>query len=889
MVMPIWLLPLFCMLGENPDKYPNDSGYLFYSAVQEEDQASGMQYKNDLPVPTKPDHGSSLRFKTDKLSIATAPFIEPFQDYCLGGDEISGILHAGLSDSLSVIAADGVSEGLHNKWFGTLLDQKSEQNIDFFIKAAWLVESLVIFVLILFIFLHWRGHHRLKESEKRYRTLFENMTQGVFYQRSDGVVIACNPACLELFGLTYEQLIGKTLKELELEAIHEDGAPFSGEQYPSTRALKTGKPVHEIVAGVYNKRRKEYVWLSINATPQFKSGGQPHQVFVTLHDITDIKIAHKALDGERQHLQNILEGTRAGTWEWNVQTGETIFNNRWAEIIGYTLEEISPASIETWIHFSHPNDLEESNIQIQRHLSGEVDYYEFEVRMRHKSGDWVWVLDRGKVVSYSADGQPLWMAGTHSDITASKKAEEALRKTITINQAILKTIPDLIWLKDPNGVYLSCNSAFENFFSIQEGQIAGKKDDDFNAEPFVSFTDTKELGIDSRGVTSTKEEWVNMEDDAKQALMLTTKTHIFDHEGQLMGVLGIARDITEQFNTQAEIRQKESYQRALLDNFPFSVWLKDTQSRFLAVNQTYARFAGFSDINRLLGKTDFDIWPAELAETYRDDDCEVMDKRLKKKVIEEVTDHNDRKWFETYKAPVLGSNTELFGTVGFSYDITSLKQEEEIRILHLKKQRDELVREVNHRIKNHLQGLIGLLNHRKRHGEIYIDPINEVITQIKSIATVYGLQTELAGGEINLCRMLDAIVSSISGMSRVSLSASYEPGLTNYKVDQDKAVALSLVINELIMNAVKHTQQKKHDAKITIKCRRKTEYILLVIRNPGHLPKEFDFESNRGMGIGLELAKVMLPSQGAKLSISGVEDEVIVELILTHPLLDDIA
>lgn len=128
----------------------------------------------------------------------------------------------------------------------------------------------------------------------------------------------------------------------------------------------------------------------------------------------------------RARLTGILEGTRVGTWEWNVQTGETTFNERWAEIVGCTLAELSPTNIDTWLTLAHPDDLKQSGELLERHFSGELDYYECEARMRHKDGHWVWVHDRGKVATRDASGRPLLMLGTHTDITRRKQTELAL-------------------------------------------------------------------------------------------------------------------------------------------------------------------------------------------------------------------------------------------------------------------------------------------------------------------------------------------------------------------------------------------------------------------------------------------------------------------------------
>ncbi len=142
------------------------------------------------------------------------------------------------------------------------------------------------------------------------------------------------------------------------------------------------------------------------------------------------EMARKLVEGElrlqQRRLQSILDGTHVGTWEWNVQTGETTFNERWAEIVGYRLEELQPVSIETWMKFTHPDDLKNSGDLLEKHFAGQMPFYECEVRMRHKDGHWVWVLDRGRVATWTEDGKPLLMSGTHQDISARKRSEDDL-------------------------------------------------------------------------------------------------------------------------------------------------------------------------------------------------------------------------------------------------------------------------------------------------------------------------------------------------------------------------------------------------------------------------------------------------------------------------------
>jgi diguanylate cyclase (GGDEF)-like protein/PAS domain S-box-containing protein len=158
------------------------------------------------------------------------------------------------------------------------------------------------------------------------------------------------------------------------------------------------------------------------------------------------KQAEEELAIERQRLTYILEGTNVGTWEWNIQTGETVFNRRWAEIIGYTLEELSPVSIATWEKFTHPDDLKVSGDLLEKHFKNELPYYECEARMRHKNGSWIWVLDRGKVATWAENGKPLIMSGTHQDITDQKLAEEKIKYLATHDP--LTDLPTLRLVED---------------------------------------------------------------------------------------------------------------------------------------------------------------------------------------------------------------------------------------------------------------------------------------------------------------------------------------------------------------------------------------------------------------------------------------------------------
>lgn len=155
--------------------------------------------------------------------------------------------------------------------------------------------------------------------------------------------------------------------------------------------------------------------------------------------------AHQQLAERELRYRSVLEGTRIGTWEWNVQTGATIFNERWAEMVGYTLDELTPINIDTWAGLAHPDDFEASGTLLQRHFAGELPFYDVKCRMKHKKGHWIWVHDRGRVVCWTDEGKPLMMYGTHADITEQKQAEQQLKESRDQFKTLVTNIPGITY------------------------------------------------------------------------------------------------------------------------------------------------------------------------------------------------------------------------------------------------------------------------------------------------------------------------------------------------------------------------------------------------------------------------------------------------------------
>lgn len=224
-------------------------------------------------------------------------------------------------------------------------------------------------------------------------------------------------------------------------------------------------PYHQIVR--FRHKLGHVVWIKCRGFMLRDAKGRPIRMLGAHTDITEIKKKEEALRLQSAFFEQVIDGTNLGTWQWNVKTGETIVNERWAEIIGYTQKELEPVSSETWMKHAYKNDLKKSNILLQDHFSKKTSVYECEVRIVHKDGSLVWVLDKGKVVSWDEEGNPIWMVGSRQEITEKKKAYE--RNKLFIEQA-----PTAIAMFDKDMKYLAASQEWFKVFSIKSKTITGE-------------------------------------------------------------------------------------------------------------------------------------------------------------------------------------------------------------------------------------------------------------------------------------------------------------------------------------------------------------------------------------------------------------------------------
>ena len=282
----------------------------------------------------------------------------------------------------------------------------------------------------------------LPGSLQLYRAMFRGAPQGMLIQDAEGRVLNANPAAVRILGLSLEQMQGRSGTDPRWRTVAEDGSPVPGGTHLAQDAVRAGKPVENVVLGVFNPVLERTVWIEVTAVPVFRPGdARPFQVFTTV-----------------------------------------------------------------------------------------------------------------------------------VDITARKQAEDALRKGAHLLRTLIDTLPDLVWLKDAEGRYLACNARFERFFGARERDIVGRTDHDFVARDLADFFLAHDREAMAAGGPTINEERVTFADDGHAEDLETIKTPILGSAGEIIGVLGIGRDITRRKRAEEDVRESAQRLELATTSGSLGVW-----------------------------------------------------------------------------------------------------------------------------------------------------------------------------------------------------------------------------------------------------------------------------------------------------------------------------
>ena len=443
-----------------------------------------------------------------------------------------------------------------------------------------------------------------------------------------------------------------------------------------------------------------------------------------------------------------------------------------------------------------------------------------------------------------------------------RRALQALRKSEAHYRLLTEDVLDVVWQGDQNLRLTYISPADERLRGFAADEVIGRHPFEFmTAEGVANAT---KLLLESQAAALLGNPVKNLSlvvelycKDGSLKWVEILASGECDTNGKIVGYHGFYRDITERISIENELRSKERYQRALLDNFPFAVWLKDIESRFLLVNEGFVRTFRKNSADELVGKNDYDISPFNLAEGYRAHDREVIESREKINTEELILTDGGLKWFETYKAPVIGDNGQLLGTVGFARDISERKILEN----SLVSLSEEFQRSVGRELHDNLGQIISAIAYQSKAiqnkiaGTVNVTELSTDIAFIssqahKAIAQCKKLAQGLVPFELEgsgLAAALEEYAADVSYSHGLSCEFT---GHRNMIIgDTNLELNLFRIVQEAVNNAVRHSGGQR----VIISLYKLENILFLSILDDGKGAAGFESKSRPTSGLGLKI------------------------------------
>ena len=517
-----------------------------------------------------------------------------------------------------------------------------------------------------------RDRKKAEEERQLLATTIENSRDFIGVASMDGRPILVNQAGLDLVGLSsLEEAKTKHITDFFMAedldfvqqsimpAIMQDGSWRSDFRF---RHFQTGQPI-----------LVDYTLFLI----KHPETNEPVGIATITRDIRDRKNAEDVLKQSEERFRSLMEASAQIIWICNADGEMAIEQPTWSAFTGQTFDDYNGWG---WLDTIHSDDRSYiGNAWLTAVANRSL--YEVEFRMRRHDGEYRDMSCRG-VPILNGDGSIREWIGANTDITERKQAEEALRQQQAVLRdrnvllsSILESTPDIIVVKDREGRYVALNSfVAKSFYGRPIEEIIGKDDSELLPPAAAIAIMAKDRQIMEAGITESYEE--DVFNGKENTSFLTTKAPWRDAQGNILGLIAIARNINDRKQAEAQLRDRNALLNSILESTPDIIVVKDTEGRYVALNSNVANFLG-KPIEEIIGKDDLELMSPDTAREIMAKDRQVMAAGITETYEEDVSDVEKTATFFTTKAPWRDGNGNILGIIATTRDISDRKKVEQ--------------------------------------------------------------------------------------------------------------------------------------------------------------------------------------------------------------------
>jgi hypothetical protein len=683
----------------------------------------------------------------------------------------------------------------------------------------------------------------LKESEERYRNIVETANEGIWIIDVDGTTTFANKQMAEMLGTTTAEMKGRSFYEY----IDEDEISQARHNFN-----KRSKGIAEHHEFRFRRRDGSEIWTNVSTVPTYDSQGRFSGALAMISDITLRKRAEDALMKKQRLLEEAEKLACVGAWEWDLATDRFYMSDEWRRIHG--CEDPNP-SRESLLPIAHPDDREAVEHAFNEVIEKGVPYEITHRIIRQDDGQERVVRAHGYVVRDDS-GKPSRMYGAAQDITEGKKSEEALAKSQAQLNAIFDSISDPIVFADTNRRIVRVNRAFEKVLGYSEDEVVGRTTE-FLYRDKESYEEQGRKRFHQN--IETERPIFEAEYRRKDGTLFLAESlglQVRDSKQELIGLLGVHRDITDRKKAEERLKRSAEFLNATGRMAKVGGWELDAETKEVRwTEQTYH-----------IHEIPLDHSPPleEALSFFHPEDRPKLEKAIERAIehgepydmeLRFQTAMGNKLWTHTMCRPVVkdGRTIKLVGTF---QDITEQKRSED-QIKASLAEKEVLLREIHHRVKNNLALINSLLSLRAEYpsDKSAQEMFDEVRTRIRSMAVAH----EILYQSDNLAHLSvrDYIENLLNHIlySHVSVGTSIfvEKDIEEVSFGLSTAIPLGFLITELLSNCLKHAFPDGRQGKVWLSLGsvNEHEFELSVADDGVGIPESVDLKNPRSMGMDL--------------------------------------